>query len=598
MEWIHKYSLVQKTTSVLLFSFALFSVMLPGSAMSQSVDERKAEFRGVIKEVSPDSSRNDRRHAAFAKAYEGDTVEASLLEGLYGPTGALQNSKVPDFYLPVSVRLLQLTKGRHPDWEDDLLADLLKLPMWLTYGEDLYNYWSENHMILWTSGAFLLNEQYPELAWQLDESLDKRLTHYLNLKIQYGYYEFFSTDYYQETLSSLINLADFAQDLDIRNKAKLAAERLIEDLLLVYNDKGAYYPAAGRNYENQYTSHHPKSEFWLLTGLGGFNVGGIGAYLATSDINYDDVANTWTSVVDTTVAQGHQQSESVNKSIHGDFERHERAIFQWTSGGYFHPETAADSAYAADYYGLENHPEVKGLATAAKLTTDWLADTFSKIAATYARSSSISQSKVDIYKNKNVVLTSIDNFYPGYQGYQQWPWAATVEDVAIWTQTGDIKTDWGKNSGVSHNTHLPKVIQDGNVALISYYPNIEIRFSGANKNVTLHWPTSKFDEHQQIGQWLVARVNDSYIAVLRESSGYWFDGVDDNFPYSSADNGRQMWAVVVGNSDTHTDYVTFKEMVANASFKQSYAFNWRKMQPSHYTRVTVDGKTISNDWYR
>jgi len=548
----------------------------PGPEPDSAVKARKAEFRDTILSQSPGGI-----YPMLILAYEGMNISENTLDK------AIRGLREPkaDFRLAQLVRVLYLSGTKY---DDKLLPALADVDYWLTYGEDVQVYWSENHMILWTSSAYLMKQRE---GWEMDEYMEQRLNHYLDLKLRYGFYEFFSTDYYRFTLGSLLNLADFAEDPQIRDKATRAVKRMLKEMLMVFNDKGAFYPVAGRNYNNHYTRFTPKSLFWIITGKGPKRTSTDydGAFLATSSIDLTDVAATYSSKINTSLIQGHHQNE--NQTVHAGLPRHERTIFQWSAGGYFHPDTANDTAYTVDHFGMQDRKEFKTLASAAWLPDNWF-NAISKIGATFSRGSSISRATIDIFKNKNVVLTSLDNFYPGYKGYQQWPWAATIEDIAVWTQTGNIPAGWAKYGGVSQNSHLPKVQQEGNVALITYFPNIEIRIGNANKCVTLHWPTDRFDEDTQSGQWLMARKNDSYIAVYRDGDGYNGDG----FPFSDQNAGRQMWAVVVGNKDTHGSYDNFMDVIEKASVKKTYEFDFKKGRKVFFTRIDVDGKYIRNWW--
>jgi hypothetical protein len=577
-----------------LFSAAAVAMALSLSASTtlaqttppppSGAEDRKADYRQTVATQNPGGS-----DAMAILAKEGIEIpRATIIKAVNN----VLTSSVGDFRLALLVRVLFLAGNRY---DGDILPRIEDIDFWLTKGEEQYVYWSENHMILWTSSAYLLKQRQ---GWPMDGFLEKRLNHYLDLKIKYGFYEFFSTDYYRFTLGALLNLADFARDSTIRGKATKAAKRLMKEMLMVFNDVGAYYPAAGRNYTNHYTRFEPQSIFWIITGKGPMRttVDYAGAFLATSSMNLDDVAATYTNSLNTQLVQGHEQYE--NPTVHAGFPRQERTIFQWSSGGYFHPDTASDTAYTVDYFDMENRSEFKDLAKGAWLPDSWMG-AVSKIGAVYSRASSISSARINIFKSNNIVLTSLDDFYPGYKGYQQWPWAATVEDIAVWTQTGNIALDFEKqgSGGLSQNSHLPKVQQDRNVALITYFPKFEIASSKDDKGVNLYWPKSRFDENEEIsghrnGNWLVARKNDSYIAVLRYGTGIRADG----HPREWGDKGRQMWAVVVGNKSLHGSYSKFKNIVRNASIGESYNFDWGKFRKVYFTSIEVDGKQISHRW--
>lgn len=544
---------------------------------SYAVPDRKAAYREKVLADDPNSA-----EAMPIMAYAGEPISTELLAESIDYV--LQKS-VGDFRLTQLVRVLNLTDG---EYESDLLPSLESLKYWITAGEDQYVHWSENHIIMWTSAGYLLRQKY---GWEMDENLDARLEHYLDLKLEHGFYEFFSTDYYRFTLAALLNLADFAEDETISNKAEQVAKKMLSQLIMVVNNSGAFYPAAGRNYNNKYTSFDAKATLWMLTGRGPMreNADYDGPFFATTSVDFNDVALSFKTRLNVTVTQGHAQSE--NETVHSGLSREERTIFQWSSGGYFHPDTAADTAYTVEKLDLTDRSEFSDLASAAFLPDSWMG-AVAGVAATYSRGSSISQSTVKIYKHNNIVLTSLDDFYPGYKGYQQWPWVASLGDIAIWTQSGTIPSGWGKSTSTSQNAHLPKVQQDGNVAMVSYFPNYEIRQATGSKRVTLHWPTERFDEHGSTNGWLVARKGTTYIAVRRPGDGLNADG----YPTNWGDKGRQMWAVVVGNSGTHGSYDDFKGVINAADVKETYSYNWSKARNVYYTRITVDGKTINNWW--
>ncbi len=544
---------------------------------SYDVPNRKTAYRDKVLTSDPNSA-----EAMPIMAYAGEKIPSDVISDAID---YVIERTVADFRLTQLVRVLYFSNG---DYEDELLPTLSNLRYWLTEGEEQYVYWSENHIIMWTSAAYLMRQKY---GWPMDSNLDDRLAHYLDLKLKHGFYEFFSTDYYRFTLAALLNLADFAEDEMISSKAALVAKKMLSQLLMVVNNSGAFYPAAGRNYNNKYTTFDAKATFWMLTGKGPMREDADfdGPFFATTSVDFNDVALSFDPTLNVTVSQGHAQSD--NSSVHSGMSRIQRTIFQWSSGGYFHPDTASDTAYTVDELGLENRSEFSDLASAAFLPDSWLGAVAS-VGATYSRGSSISHSTVKIYKNYNIVLTSLDNFYPGYRGYQQWPWAATIGDIAVWTQSGTIPSGWDKSGSVTQNAHLPKVQQNGNVAMITYFPNYEIRQGTGSKRVTLHWPTDRFDEHGSTNGWLVARKNTTYIAVRRPGSGLNADG----YPTNWGDKGRQMWAVVVGNIGTHGSYDNFLDMINAASVKETFNYDWAKFRNVYYTRITVDGKTLNNWW--
>ncbi len=558
---------------VMMTLFCLFCFVATGFiSVYAGTEENKAAHRAMAVKIA-------KSHEQVILAYEGRPLDDSPGGYLESKLGSVSGAKA-DFTIISLVRILYFTSA----YDDMILPVLEPVLYWPKQGEEvIQNYSSENHMIMWLSSAYLLKQRE---GWEMDSLLEDRLRHFLDLKLTYGFYEWNSAVYLPYTLSALLNLADFAGDSDIRADAESAAKRLLTEMLRLTNDVGAFFPVSGRGklskYENAYTHNH-SALIYILTQMGQAPTGATAAsgFLSTSEINFDDVADSWTPTVNISYNFGHP----INDSVHSGFPRQDRTFFQWSAGGYYHPDVAADTAYTINYYDMYG---VQGIPI-------WLANLSSSVGATFSRSSVLSQAKFDIYKNEGVTLSSVDAYYPGYFGWQQWPWVAAVDDIAVWTQSGPVYSDWGERSDLNINTHLPRVMQDGNVALIMYWPNTEIAmaspFSDVDTDVALHWKDSDFDEVDSYDRWIIGRKGNSYIAVYRYRTG-----IKNDWPYSQANNGRQYWAVVVGNSTTHGKFKDFVHMVEQSRTRESYTWKWSKLRSVYYVLVTVDGKKIEYTW--
>ncbi|MCP4744737.1 MAG: hypothetical protein GY874_01150 [Desulfobacteraceae bacterium] len=575
--------MMKKNSKKLFFFVMLLIITLLNTSLYAFNDpeQNKADYRKMAIE-NPSSS------AAPILAFEGLDISDHYLDSLLA---SIVNDETGDFNLAQVIRILYFTDK----YDEKILPVLSELNYWLTKGEDLYCYWSENHMILWMSAAYLMKQRE---GWQMDTALEQRLSHYLKLKIEYGFYEFFSSVYFTYSLAGLLNLADFAKDEQIRYEAEKAAKILMKNILLLTNDKGAYFPSAGRNYVSKYTSaynHNHTTIIELVTGLAepDTRAGYIGGFISTSSIDLADVANSWRNTLNTTLNFGHSQSDKLK--VHAGFDRLDRTIFQWSSGGYFHPDTAADTSYTVNYYDLGKNKHLAIFGSATGFPDNWL-DNLAKIGATFGRSSDISHATIDIFKNKGIVLTSLHNYYGGYFGWQQWPWAATIDDIAVWTQSGQVKENWRDRGGINANSHLPYIDQVDNVALILYWPNAEIRiadtFNQLDTSVALYWPADRFDDSFEYGKWIIGRKNDSYVAVYRDGTG-----VKNGHYYSEANRGRQAWAVVVGNVDMHHSFDNFVNVIKTSNYRINYSWDWSKWTMVYDVKLTVDGISISKRWW-
>ena len=117
--------------------------------------------------------------------------------------------------------------------------------------------WTENHYILFTSAAYLAGQMYPdeifsnsgETGRQKIELNRTRILRWLDLRFHTGFSEWLSHVYYDEDLTALLALYDFAADDEIRRKAEMVLDLLVFDMAL-NSFKGVFGSTHGRAYEN------------------------------------------------------------------------------------------------------------------------------------------------------------------------------------------------------------------------------------------------------------------------------------------------------------------------------------------------------------
>lgn len=518
------------------------------------------------------------------KAFYGQTVDTTEIRRWLND---IQQSMNADFTIIKAVRFLYFTNGEY----DGIMLPIMKsIPYWLSQNEALRVYWSENHMIMWMSSQWLLKEKY---GWEADPDLRKRLVHYLDLKLEYGYYEFFSTDYLPFTLSGLLNLVDFCEDAEIREKAGLCAQKLLRNLLLITTNDGVLYPAAGRNYHSFYTAPYGNNYndlIYLLTGLGPMpnRPSSAGIFLATTGLDVSPLLNDRRETLDTLVHIGHPISKA--NTIHQDMNAIDATIFKWSCGGYFHPSIATQSIWMIDRLKLWNHGEFASYSMFQGIP-HWLAKTASNVAASISKSSVISEENVYLFKNRSVALYTVQDFWKGSVGYQQFTWMATCGTTAIYARTGSPEDGWENGHALSANTHLPYVQQKENVALIMYNANDDLSLFGYdNWTVYLKWEQAKFDETDTFENWLIGRQGDNYIAVRRHCIG------ETNYPSCEETKG-QTWVCIVGNSTMYNSFDHFKGVIEDAVFQSRWYFDNWKRKWVYASSVKTDGKELKYDWY-
>ncbi|MEX0811306.1 MAG: T9SS type A sorting domain-containing protein [Chitinophagales bacterium] len=523
-------------------------------------------------------------NAITLQAYRGETIDQSTLNNTYG---IMHTKSTIDFNIVKLVRVLFLGNGTH---DSDILNALDPIPFWYNYSDTLRGYWSENHMIMWMSSDWLLHESYGKTV---DNNLENRLKHYLQLKIDYGFYEFFSSTYMPYCLSGLLNLADFAQDPIIKDLATQAAQRLLTELLMVTNDKGVFYPAAGRNYYGKYENPYNQNHYNLVYLLKGFGpvpskASHGGGFLASSGIDVSDVISSWRAEMDTIYKIGHS-IDSV-KIIHQNQSHVDRIMFQWSSGCYFHPDFAQETAQLHADSNTWDHVDFEQLNILSGLDPATIGSLAAQLTS-ISESSVIAGQSVAIYKNRSVVLTSIQDFWKGKLGYQQFPLAATIENTAVFPVSGALVNSWGDKPSSNANDHLPYVEQKSNVALMMYRgeekPSL---FGNTIGSVSLHWFENDFDEITTNGLWLLGRVNSSYVAVKRHCED------KDMGLYACHQRDGQSWAVIVGNDSMYGSFSNFQAIVDQAAFEENWYFDESTSEWVYYASIEFDNKTISHEW--
>lgn len=530
---------------------------------------------------------NVNNDAIAIQAYAGVPIDLTRLNSILNN---IATNVTSDFDVVKLIRVLELSHGEY----DSLILPVLRpIPFWLEKDESVREYWSENHMMQWMSSDWLLHEKYGK---PIDSTLDKRLRHYLRLKIQYGYYEFFSSVYSPICLTGLINLADFAQDPEIKSLATQATQLLLKDFMLLTNDKGTFFPTAGRNYPGKYETPYGQNHnslIYLLTGLGeapgSASLGG--GFLATSSIDVDGVINSWRPILDTVYTQGHTLQDGIS-NINNTMSPKDKVIFQWSSGAYFDPLVASSTFQLIKDLNLWGHYEFADFRQFSFLPAN-LAPAVAEIASPISKSSGIYNPKISIFKNKSVTLSSLFDFWKGKVGYQEWPVVANAGTSAVYTLSGKPSVDWSERAETHINIHLPYVQQKDNVALVMYRPEKGLAIFGYKDDkldVELHWQTSNFDEVREDGNWLLGREDDGYVAIRRNCIG------DINGVPACDNPDGQTWIYMVGNKDMYGSFDNFEQKILQSQFETRWYFNLPTLQWVYYSKIVIDGKTLEYAW--
>ena len=521
------------------------------------------------------------------QAYHSGTVDTFALNA---KLSSILTGQTSDFDIIEMIRVLYFTNGTY---DAKILPVLNSVPYWINYGDTVRNYWSENHMIMWMSSDWLLHEKYNK---PVDANLRARLKHYLELKVNYGFYEFFSSVYNPYALSGILNVADFSQDAELQSLARQAAQRLLTDLLRLTNDKGTYFPVAGRNYPGKYETAYDQNHnnlIYLLTGMGQAPNGAsaAGPFLSSSTIPVDTIIGSWVPVLDTLYHNGH--SLDTGFILNSGMSAVDKVVFQWSSGAYFHPEVVQETVQLLVDSNMWGHVDFALLKPLASIITPQTAPALAQSLSCISESSVNCEENIDIFKHHSVTLASVPDFWKGKVGFQQHTCMANVGTTAVYIGSGEVHANWDDRNPNNANVHLPMVKQKKNVALLMYRPEPTPPLIGANfanKDVALHWHDADFDEMRNDSMWLLGRQANGYVAVHRNC----LDTIS-TVPACHTVDG-QTWVLMVGDSDMYGSFDNFETKIQQSQFETRWYFDSLTNEVVYYSKIVVDSTTVEYAW--
>ena len=513
------------------------------------------------------------------KAYINEPINPELLNiSISTYTKNKEVKKDNDFGMILLIRILYLTKKNNVKENQSLFNTLLELfkdqQFWLSKNETTECFWSENHMICYLSSWHLWN-QYNNIVV---EHCDQLIHHFLDVKIKYYYYEFLSQVYNMYTLNALLNIYDFTNNIEIKNKSQKCIRILLQQFAEVITLNGTLYCASGRCYNRckiSSSDHNCNKLLYLLTGLCKENIiSPVGAFFATTTFEPEnDYIKYYHNKYEKIYRISHYDNEF--KKIYTKLSQVDRTIFQWSAGNYFNSENIDDSIKLLNDYNLwgHSHFKLKPYETILKMIPQSLFISTSNTLSDFTGGSPLCDVKYHIYNNKYYSLTSIENYNKGKLGAQQFPWVANVGGIPVFTQSGRISTIGNLPEAIG-NSHLPFIKQQQNIIMAMYNPSEIIKNTTSKSKfdlkVYLNW--SGFDNETKFinNNWFfgekISNGNSVFIAV------YSSNGVkEDEHKFIYNDSYKQGWIAIVSDDSEYNDFVTFKNYIlknCNVTFKE------------------------------
>ncbi len=466
-------------------------------------------------------------------------------------------------------------------------------------GVDSMCYWTENHYMLFSSnellaGQLFRDEIFTNSGMTGKEKIKKatiRVEKWLKLRYYTGFNEWLSNVYYDENFTSLLNLYDFCENENIRDKSKIIIDLLAYDMAC-NSYYGLFSCTHGRTYTKQKVTPYKESTIdtaKILFGIGRFayedNMSAVMFALSKYEIPH----------IIFKIATSNNE-EWINKQrVSIKFEEAkkwglhkkdtETAIDLLSFGGYCHHRTINHMVNMLDEFNWwenkffqEFSPFKKAMQVGSKIKlTNFVAYTQRKDMSRNC----FTESNIYTYKTQDYMLSTAQQFRPGYGGDQHHIWQATLDDEAVCFTTHP--GGYGESAPDAYwhgNGFLPKSVQNKNIGISIYNtPKVmKLVIKEILQFTHAFFPKDRFDEVVEKNNWIIGKKNSGYIALHSMNNYYWAENNEakdkgSNHMYAShqkgqkqkisnsdivADGKQNIWIVEMG---TEKEYKTFQNFV-------------------------------------
>lgn len=405
---------------------------------------------------------------------------------------------------------------------------LLSFRYWMDEtGNDGMCFWSENHALMFYGAQLVAGQLYPDGVFtcsgrtgrEQSALAQERCRAWLNDVEQDGVEEFNSASYMPVTLAALLNLVDYAPQ-DISKRACAVLDSLLRQLCLHVFQQSVISPQ-GRVYRDVIYPSRQTVQSLL--------------HIVDASLPYSHAENIWDIVFATSKYEFPQDlRERMREDVHTTYTSGNARVVLEKNADYILTSVKCPRAN-------DDAPHWHNLCFDAN------AD---KSTNTYVKS-----------LNERFHGTSV--FEPGVYGYQQHLWYAAVsnECVVFVNHPGSSVDFDGMRPGYWYgNGIFPAVRQQGSLlgAVYQIPPTHPISFTHT------FWPTVKFDESVQEGQWLFGRSQNGYVGLWCSGAQVAFDDALSGCEYRCYDTSAA-YLCVCGSAKQDASFDAFRSRCRSLS---------------------------------
>ncbi len=515
---------------------------------------RRAFFEHILRNPAPENTKPG--WYELARLAAGGTPHEGVFHAALDFIDARKDCS--DFVLHGILRLLESSEQRtgfsHSIPAHSLAPSLLARARQTTLnfkyfpdepGIDSLCTWTENHYILYTSAAYLAGQLFPEEVFtnsgetgrQKMQKNRRRILRWLDLRFHTGFSEWLSHVYYDEDLTALLALFDFAEDAEIQRKAEMVINLLLLDMAL-NSFKGVFGSTHGRAYENtkKWASNEGTTDTSkLLFGMGVFsgfdNMSAIAFALSgyclpkvIESIAYDSHLEGGCHI-ENRQRMGIKVAEMEKWGLHPD--NFEDGMLYLTLEAYLHPKTIVntirmfdtcnwwENAFLDSFKPYRTLLKIVGAIGGLPLMARFLERDVCRN----------TREEVNLYtwRTPDYMLSTAQDYRKGYGGDQQHIWQATLGADAVCFTTHPAKIAGVTPNYWEGNGLLPRAAQYKNVVVVIYnIVKIPALYVPVRHFFTHAWlPKDKFDEVVESHGWIFARKGEGYLALRSRNPYFW-----------------------------------------------------------------------------
>jgi len=584
-------------------------------------NRQDAYLRFATEELTPSSPVNVLAHltrAARDRRYHFDAsaIGPDDFAGTFAKIDGFQDTS--DFDL---LALVALWSSHRHDLRPDLQAAIeqrfLGFRYWYTDPlpsgviDDKW-FWSENHRIIFHTLEYLTGLGLPDERFTVTgltghdqaEHGRERVEAWLDEKAAWGFAEWHSDVYYQEDIDALTLLAEHGEPV-VAQRAAVMLDLFLYDLA-VHQVKGNNGVTHGRSYMKDKSRASDQDVFGVVKLLFATSdqpytsrSDGGATYLASADryrlpeAIYRVARSTRTFTDRTHMGAPLNLDEPFTTSpvsavAEAPYDDPSAVPFWWERGAQTAWQAVPQTLATIDQYHLFDTSLFKPYQPLVDLTggDPAVARQLAYNLRCLINVGLLSEVDTMTWRSPNAMLSSAQDYRPGCFGEQYHAWQATLDEDAVVFTTLPGNEPRAGTSWVDADRYwtgtgaMPRSAQHGAAAIHLYAPKYTANGPGPLEDFTYlnythaYFPTERFDEVRQVGNWTLGRRGNGYVALWSWRPTTWrthdpavtfTNGLTKPFDLVAPGGANNAWIVEVGDVSAWGSFDAFASATTAAA---------------------------------